>query len=389
KRGPQTAATTTTTCPATAEPDAEKQDPDCQATQLMPPVKAHARHAKNRNVTKDTAGETQEQGQEILPSTMAAIKAAEQGDSENAQLADNKHESPTGMPMLGDRIMVTNEAWLAVILSGTKSMEVRRAPVQTGPTWIGHEGQIYASANITECRELSEEDYEKSRAQHLHLSRMKTGDRLYGLLLTDIVQLTPPVEYYRRPTRSIWEVFKTGPDDKLPRGKAAKRHLHMPALQDHETGVENKDNSTRTNTAEQEEDDDDDADDINDEKGGPPQGLHEHDYGYTLQEEVHQFVQAVMQQELEPEQLKWWQDTLKERCRYHRFPCRAWFELVYQWHPPTTPAQPAPGQGTQRPWTQQVVEDAVSRAQSLQTRTSPTTYSIPCYVPVLLNYERN
>ena len=37
---------------------------------------AHARHAKNRNVTKDTAGETQEQGQEILPSTMAAIKAA-------------------------------------------------------------------------------------------------------------------------------------------------------------------------------------------------------------------------------------------------------------------------------------------------------------------------
>ena len=199
-------------------------------------------------------------------------QAAEQGDSENAQLADDKHESPTGMPMLGDRIMVTNEAWLAVILSGTKSMEVRRAPVQTGPTWIGHEGQIYASANITECRELSEEDYEKSRAQHLHLSRMKTGDRLYGLLLTDIVQLTPPVEYYRRPTRSIWEVFKTGPDDKLPRGKAAKRHLHMPALQDHETGVENKDNSTRTNTAEQEEDDDDDADDINDEKGGRPQG---------------------------------------------------------------------------------------------------------------------
>ena len=59
-------------------------------------------------------------------------QAAEQGDSENAQLADNKHESPTGMPMLGDRIMVTNEAWLAVILSGTKSMEVRRAPVQTG-----------------------------------------------------------------------------------------------------------------------------------------------------------------------------------------------------------------------------------------------------------------
>ena len=101
---------------------------------------------------------------------------------------------------------------------------------------------------------------------------MKTGDRLYGLLLTDIVQLTPPVEYYRRPTRSIWEVFKTGPDDKLPRGKAAKRHLHMPALQDHETGVENKDNSTHTNTAEEEEDDnDDDQDDINDEKGGRPQ----------------------------------------------------------------------------------------------------------------------
>ena len=199
-------------------------------------------------------------------------QATEQGDSENAQHADDKHESPTGMPMLGDRIMVTNEAWLAVILSGTKSMEVRRAPVQTGPTWIGHEGQIYASANITECRELSEEDYEKSRAQHLHLSRMKTGDRLYGLLLTDIVQLIPPVEYYRRPTRSIWEVFKTGPDDKLPRGKAAKRHLHMPALQDHETGVENKDNSTHTNTAEEEEDDnDDDQDDINDEKGGRPQ----------------------------------------------------------------------------------------------------------------------
>jgi len=108
----------------------------------------------------------------------------------------------------------------------------------------------------------------------------------------------------------------------------------------------------------------------------------------ALQQEVQEFVYAVMYHELEQEQLQWWQDTLKERCRYHRFPCRAWFELVYQWHPVTATMQPGNRQMNPRPDGQHTPAAGISGTPSSQAHPAPTC-SIPCYIPVLLNYEQS
>ncbi|CAE7336622.1 unnamed protein product [Symbiodinium sp. CCMP2592] len=112
-------------------------------------------------------------------------------------------------------------------------------------------------------------------------------------------------------------------------------------------------------------------------------------YYYSLHEEVQQFVQAVMYHELEQEQLKWWQDTLKERCRYHRFPCRTWFELVYKWQPVLAPPQPASSARAEGDRAQPLAADGPPQPQSSQARPTPQSYSIPCYVPIMLNYEHD
>ncbi|CAE7341808.1 unnamed protein product [Symbiodinium sp. CCMP2592] len=267
--------------------------------------------------------------------------------------------------------MVTKEAWLALILSGAKTMEIRNRPAQAGPIWIGHGGKIYASAEITECREMTQEEFEKTRAQHRHLSTMSSGSKLYGLLLANIVQRTQPTEYYQKPASELWTFFKTAPDDKIPRRTASKRTATMPALRDQQ---EAGNSAKETEDGQLPEDDDKDE-----ETHGRPyeHQLHGYDYTCTLEEEVQQFVQAVMHQELQPEQLKWWQDTLKERCRYHRFPCRAWFELVYQWQPPIMSTTPDTNDGAQGP-----------RPRTSQSHPTPTC-SIPCYVPILLHWEQN
>ena len=79
--------------------------------------------------------------------------------------------NPSHMPEIGDRIMVVKEAWLSLILSGTKTMEVRGKPAGTGHTWIAYDGLVYASAEIAECILLSKDDFEKTRGQHRHIGK--------------------------------------------------------------------------------------------------------------------------------------------------------------------------------------------------------------------------
>ncbi|CAE7602040.1 unnamed protein product, partial [Symbiodinium sp. CCMP2592] len=146
--------------------------------------------------------------------------------------ADGMKDMSQKMPTLGNRIMVLKEGWVALILSGTKTMELRSQPAKTGPIWIGFEGRVYAQAEISDCRQMSQEIYEETRAQHRHMGRMKQGDSLYGLVLTNLVQLAHPIDYYQKPATVLWENFRTGPDEKLPHRRASKRAQEMRALQD-------------------------------------------------------------------------------------------------------------------------------------------------------------
>ena len=53
---------------------------------------------------------------------------------------------PASEPRPGDRILVFKERWLALILSGEKTMEVRAANYKSGRYFLGSGGLIYAQA---------------------------------------------------------------------------------------------------------------------------------------------------------------------------------------------------------------------------------------------------
>ena len=147
---------------------------------------------------------------EVLP---ASPEARSQPDSEN-----RLHS-----PKIGDRIMVLKEAWLALVLHKIKTMEVRGAPAEPGPVWLACDGSIYGSANITSCTPLSAEEFQAARRQHRHFGDELPFANTFGLCLDDIQQLPNPMKHYRPPTQAPWATFKSGPADKLPRGRARKR----------------------------------------------------------------------------------------------------------------------------------------------------------------------
>ena len=49
-------------------------------------------------------------------------------------------------PKPNDKILVLKEAWLALILSGEKTLEIRGTPLHAGQYWLGCKKQIYARA---------------------------------------------------------------------------------------------------------------------------------------------------------------------------------------------------------------------------------------------------
>ncbi|CAE7485976.1 unnamed protein product [Symbiodinium sp. CCMP2592] len=319
---------------------------------------------------------------------MPACEVMPQEDGAAQADADGMKDMSQKMPTLGNRIMVLKEGWVALILSGTKTMELRSQPAKTGPIWIGFEGRVYAHAEISDCRQMSQEIYEETRAQHRHMGRMKQGDSLYGLVLTNLVQLAHPIDYYQKPATVLWENFRTGPNEKLPHRRASKRAQEMRALQDAREDDETSEIDESPgckNTEEEDRRGKDGGDATRPSTEREPQEL---GCDYTLQEEVRQFVRAVMYRELEQEQLAWWQDSLKERCRYHRFPCRTWFELVYTWRPAIHAPEPRPNEKAERPQPQEVLAESFSHPRGPQPQHAPT-YSIPCYIPVLLSYEHN
>ncbi len=123
----------------------------------------------------------------------------------------------------------------------------------------------------------------------------------------------------------------------------------------------------------------------------------------TLQEEVREFVHAAMYRQLQPEQLRWWQDSLKHRCRLHRFSCRTWFQFIYDWQPTEDPQrllrqqqrehqlqQEDPGPDpNQLLHASQEIESAWETAVSQASwQAEPTqTYATHFYIPVMMRFE--
>ena len=129
------------------------------------------------------------------------------------------------MPCLGERIMVIKEPWLQLILNKLKTMEIRCSPAEPGKTWLAFDGQVFGAAYISNCVQITREEFEATREQHQHLGDMPPHAKVYALTLQNIVRLESPVPHYRPPTTAPWTIFRTEPAEKAIRGPKRKRAL--------------------------------------------------------------------------------------------------------------------------------------------------------------------
>ena len=54
--------------------------------------------------------------------------------------------------------------------------------------------------------------------------------------------------------------------------------------------------------------------------------------------ELAEFVQSALSHHFEPILLRDWQASMQRRCLLHRFPCRLWYEFIYDWHVEAQPS---------------------------------------------------
>ena len=182
------------------------------------------KHKKQTRVTKAPDPNT-------APSHPVTQVTLREDDDEHEKACENQSDDARDTPQVGERIMMVKEPWLVLILDGAKTMEIRGQPARPGPVWIGLNTYIYASAEIAECRTMTPENFEKTKVQHRHLSNMPKHAKRYGLLLTNIVPLTKPLEYYAPPRCERWMSYRSGPDDVVRRGRQRKRRRPTSNLQ--------------------------------------------------------------------------------------------------------------------------------------------------------------
>ncbi|CAK9102338.1 Uncharacterized protein SCF082_LOCUS47836 [Durusdinium trenchii] len=135
-------------------------------------------------------------------------------------------------PAIGDRVMVIKGPGLIDILTGAKTMEVRRRWCKPGFVWLAQEGRVHGSATI-EGGLLTEEEFHAKASEH----QMPLVDGLpfqknFGITFAHVMKLPVPLEYWRPPANTQWNIYRTGPADaprsntKTPRKKRAANPQH-------------------------------------------------------------------------------------------------------------------------------------------------------------------
>ena len=94
-------------------------------------------------------------------------------------------------------------------------------------------------------------------------------------------------------------------------------------------------------------------------------------------------MQSALSHRWEPEALQDWQASMQRRCLLHRFPCRLWYEFIYEWQVKAKPADPhtytgfedltAPGPATTSSVQQTLCEIRVHAAPVILIPSPPTT----------------
>lgn len=99
-------------------------------------------------------------------------------------------------PATGDRILVLRENWLAEILSGNKTMEIRGRRMKEGYVWLGCRRIIYGRAYLGPPTQIqTKAKWRSLRSQHcVHGPRLPYS-KTFGFPLSDVVQLHPTARY--------------------------------------------------------------------------------------------------------------------------------------------------------------------------------------------------
>ena len=101
------------------------------------------------------------------------------------------------MPHNGDRILVLKQNWLALVLAGKKTMEVRGKRLKAGAVYFGWKGTIYASATLGDAVEIRR-TRQWGSLRHLHRvpGNVLPYKRTFGLPLHNIERLSPPIPFH-------------------------------------------------------------------------------------------------------------------------------------------------------------------------------------------------
>ena len=100
-------------------------------------------------------------------------------------------------PRDGDRILLLKQNWLALVLAGDKTMEVRGKRLRAGKCFFGWKGTIYASATLGDAVEIRDaHQWESLRHLHRVPEQALPYARTFGLPIHDIERLNPPIPFH-------------------------------------------------------------------------------------------------------------------------------------------------------------------------------------------------
>ena len=106
-------------------------------------------------------------------------------------------------PRDGDRILLLKQNWLALVLAGNKTMEVRGQRLRAGRCFFGWKGAIYASATLGHAVEIhNAQQWHSLRTQHRVPEHVLPYARTFGLPILNIERLSPPIPF-RHPKGAI------------------------------------------------------------------------------------------------------------------------------------------------------------------------------------------
>ena len=125
----------------------------------------------------------------------------------------------------GSATVSTKECWLGLILSGRKTIELRRRSCERGSVWLAHNGRVKGRAYVADAFVMNSESFERLRPQHCWQGQQPYSPVTYGLRLESIELCLQDIPYCRLRGANGWNVFRESPADlppkKSPRARGA------------------------------------------------------------------------------------------------------------------------------------------------------------------------